>query len=147
MKFFAAVVLSLASLAVAADVELPQCALSCFATAIASSGCTLEDTYCQCTTGKNAITTSVTPCVTKACSNEDLAKVLPASTKTCVDALAQHSSAAGNAKTSAASGASSAKTSATSSAAAAQQTANAAGSLRFETVGAGLCLAAVGLML
>ena len=47
--------------------------LACFASAVQSSGCSASDTVCQCTTGKDKITASVTPCIEKSCSADDAA--------------------------------------------------------------------------
>jgi len=51
--------------------SLPPCSVSCFATAIEASGCGLTDYVCQCTTGKQALVASLSPCIEKACSPAD----------------------------------------------------------------------------
>ena len=43
--------------------DLPQCALSCFTTAIASSSCGLSDNYCQCTSGAQQIRSDTIACL------------------------------------------------------------------------------------
>ncbi|OCK86343.1 hypothetical protein K432DRAFT_376849 [Lepidopterella palustris CBS 459.81] len=66
---------------------IPDCAIPCFQTAIASSGCSVTDTVCQCTTGLAAITASATPCVLKSCQPSDIAKVQTASAAICAKAV------------------------------------------------------------
>ena len=61
--------------------------LTCFAAAVQASGCSASDTVCQCTTGKDKITASVTPCIEKSCSASDAA-----STCSFLLFLSQHSS-------------------------------------------------------
>ena len=51
--------------------------IACFATAVQSSGCSATDTVCQCTTGKDKITNSVTPCIEKSCSADDASSTCP----------------------------------------------------------------------
>ncbi|KAF2663267.1 hypothetical protein BT63DRAFT_484354 [Microthyrium microscopicum] len=86
MKFFA--ILALASVAFAVDLSsLPTCSLTCFAQGAAVAGCNLNDVVCQCTTGKNALTASVTPCVDKACSAADQAATVSASLSICAAAI------------------------------------------------------------
>ncbi|CAI6340172.1 unnamed protein product [Periconia digitata] len=62
---------------------IPTCALTCFAAAVPASGCTLTDTTCQCTTGKDKIAESVTSCVVQRCSAEDQGKIASAVTGIC----------------------------------------------------------------
>ncbi|KAF2687078.1 hypothetical protein K458DRAFT_295982 [Lentithecium fluviatile CBS 122367] len=57
---------------------IPSCALACFATAVPATGCSLTDTQCQCTTGRDSITASITLCVPDRCSAEDIASIAPA---------------------------------------------------------------------
>ncbi|KAF1953572.1 hypothetical protein CC80DRAFT_551218 [Byssothecium circinans] len=62
---------------------IPTCALSCFATAVPASGCSLSDTACQCTTGSSSIQNSLTSCVPGKCSTDDIAKIAPAVADIC----------------------------------------------------------------
>lgn len=57
---------------------IPTCALTCFAAAVPPSGCSLTDTKCQCTTGKDKIQSSIETCAPQRCSVEDAAKIAPA---------------------------------------------------------------------
>ncbi|KAF2473096.1 uncharacterized protein BDR25DRAFT_302108 [Lindgomyces ingoldianus] len=89
MKFTAAVFAAVASLAFVNGQDLtgiPSCALSCFAVAVPASGCSLTDTKCQCTTGQQKITDSVSACVPSKCSAEDQAKLVPAVEALCAKA-------------------------------------------------------------
>lgn len=53
--------------------DLPQCALSCFTTAIASSSCGLSDNYCQCTSGAQQIRADTISCLCEsACTATEL---------------------------------------------------------------------------
>ncbi|KAF2244135.1 hypothetical protein BU26DRAFT_522841 [Trematosphaeria pertusa] len=88
MRFFSALAFA-ASLAFvgAQDLQgIPDCALTCFAAAVSGSGCSLSDTKCQCTTGSDAITSSVTSCVPSKCSAEEIAKIAPAVATICAKA-------------------------------------------------------------
>jgi len=150
MKFTSAVVLSLASYALAVSVaDLPSCALNCFTIAVSTSTCGLTDTVCQCTTGKTAITNSATPCVAKACSAADQSKTLQVSNEICAAAVSGSASASGASST--ASGASSSATKSTAStaasgtsSAAATQSSSAAAARKFELAGAGAAMLAAG---
>ncbi|PSN67405.1 hypothetical protein BS50DRAFT_574104 [Corynespora cassiicola Philippines] len=81
MRFlFSAVALVVSFAAVnAQDLSgIPNCALPCFATAVPASGCSISDTECQCTTGRDSITQSITECVPGKCSSEDIASLASA---------------------------------------------------------------------
>merc|ERR1712070_369313 len=66
--------------------SIPTCAIPCFAAAVAGSGCGLSDTVCQCTTGNEKITQSITECAPDRCSADDLAKIAPAAAGLCAAA-------------------------------------------------------------
>ncbi|KAF2444744.1 hypothetical protein P171DRAFT_484835 [Karstenula rhodostoma CBS 690.94] len=66
--------------------QIPTCALSCFASAVPASGCSLTDTTCQCTTGKDSIEESLNKCVPGKCEAADIAKIAPAVSKLCASA-------------------------------------------------------------
>ena len=57
--------------------NIPTCALSCFAVAVPASGCSLTDAKCQCTTGRDSITESITKCVPGKCSADEIASRYP----------------------------------------------------------------------
>jgi len=122
--------------------DLPSCSIACFAAAVQASGCSASDTVCQCTTGKDKITASVTPCIEKSCSADDAAKVQSAGNAICASALS-------SASTGAASGVASSTATITSPASsktgvAAAQTTNAAADVKGKMVGVGA--AVVGLV-
>ncbi|KAF2712401.1 hypothetical protein K504DRAFT_203742 [Pleomassaria siparia CBS 279.74] len=109
MKFSFSAIAFAASIAFvnAQDVTgIPTCALTCFATAVPAAGCSLTDTKCQCTTGKDSITASLTSCVPGKCSADDIAKINPAVEAICANAGVTLS----NLPTAASSGASAAST-------------------------------------
>ena len=56
-----------------AQLNLPTCALPCFNTAIAASGCNTTDYFCQCTTGAAALQKSAIGCLCKSdCTTTEL---------------------------------------------------------------------------
>ncbi|KAF2115902.1 hypothetical protein BDV96DRAFT_646077 [Lophiotrema nucula] len=88
MKFTLATIAFAASFALvnAQDLgDIPSCALTCFAAAVSGSGCSLSDTTCQCTTGRDSISQSVTGCVPGKCSDDDIAKITPAVEQICAN--------------------------------------------------------------
>ncbi|KAF2644782.1 hypothetical protein P280DRAFT_179871 [Massarina eburnea CBS 473.64] len=148
MRFFSTIALAASVAFVSAqDLSgLPTCALTCFATAVPAAGCSLADTKCQCTTGKDSITNSITSCVPGKCSSSDIAEIAPAVSAICQRAGITVSnlptavtSGSSNSTASATSGASGSKT----SSGAAQQTSNAAGALGIGMGAAALGFAAV----
>jgi len=66
---------------------LPVCSLTCFETGASQTGCQLNDYVCQCTTGKAALTASVTPCVQKNCDADDQQRAAAAAISICSEAL------------------------------------------------------------
>ncbi|KAK5736736.1 SWI/SNF and RSC complex subunit Ssr1 [Elasticomyces elasticus] len=71
-----------------AQLNLPDCALTCFAAAIESTTCAVDDSMCQCTTGKTQIQDSVIPCLCHStCSTSELLGVVQESNKVCSAAL------------------------------------------------------------
>ncbi|KAK7191189.1 hypothetical protein DPSP01_013524 [Paraphaeosphaeria sporulosa] len=87
MRFSLFALAAAATLAAAQDLsDIPTCALSCFAIAVPASGCSLTDTTCQCTTGKDKIQESITKCIPDKCEAADIAKVAPAVAKLCAAA-------------------------------------------------------------
>ncbi|KAH7401002.1 hypothetical protein DE146DRAFT_632039 [Phaeosphaeria sp. MPI-PUGE-AT-0046c] len=62
---------------------VPSCAIPCFATAIQSSGCSISDIKCQCTTGAEKIAASLLTCAPQKCSAGDIAKLEPAVSGLC----------------------------------------------------------------
>ena len=71
--------LSLLALALAlltltsAQLNLPTCAVPCFSTSIAASGCNVTDYLCQCTTGAAALQNSAIGCLCKSdCTTTEL---------------------------------------------------------------------------
>ncbi|KAH7139006.1 hypothetical protein B0J11DRAFT_32726 [Dendryphion nanum] len=62
---------------------IPSCAIACFAVAVPSSGCSLTDTTCQCTTGRDKITSSLMECVPGKCSTSEIAQLAPAVENIC----------------------------------------------------------------
>ncbi|KAK5680525.1 SWI/SNF and RSC complex subunit Ssr1 [Elasticomyces elasticus] len=71
-----------------AQLALPECASTCFAAAVGSTTCALDDYMCQCTTGKTQIQDSVIPCLChSACSSAELLGVVQDSNKVCSAAL------------------------------------------------------------
>jgi hypothetical protein len=74
MRFSTSAIVACAFAFVAAQdlSNIPSCALPCFATAIQQSGCSLSDTKCQCTTGAQKITDSLTSCAPARCQGDDL---------------------------------------------------------------------------
>ncbi|PVI06052.1 hypothetical protein DM02DRAFT_623370 [Periconia macrospinosa] len=81
MRFSLSAVAFAASLAFvnAQDLSgIPSCALTCFAAAVPASGCSLTDTKCQCTTGRDKVQGSLTQCVPERCSADDQTKVASA---------------------------------------------------------------------
>jgi len=147
MKFSAAIVLSLSTFAFAQSIaDLPSCSISCFTTAIASSGCGATDTKCQCTTGKDAITKTITPCLLKACSQDDATKTATVSAQICNNVL-NGGSASGSGSGSTASKTGSSTASGSTSSAAAQASSNAGSFMKpMEMMGAGVCLVAAGML-
>ncbi|XTI85981.1 hypothetical protein V2W45_1340913 [Cenococcum geophilum] len=153
MKFTTSIVAFCAAFAAvsAQDVSgLPSCSLACFAAAIQDSGCSTSDTVCQCTTGKDKITASVTPCISKSCSADDAAKVLSAGNAICASALSSASTGGTTATMSGAAASGAASTATITSPAssgtgvAAAQTTNAAADVKGKMVGVGA--AVVGLV-
>ncbi|KAF2633575.1 hypothetical protein BU25DRAFT_486637 [Macroventuria anomochaeta] len=63
--------------------SVPDCAVACLVAAIPSSGCGVTDVTCQCTTGQQAITSSLESCIPTRCSADDVAKVAPALASVC----------------------------------------------------------------
>ena len=52
--------------------------LTCLSAAIEGSGCSLDDTLCQCTTGNKTITEKSVPCISQKCQPPDqTSKCLP----------------------------------------------------------------------
>jgi len=98
MKFSTfAVFFSFSSVAFTASVDLsslPACSLTCFTTGAAAAGCNIDDVVCQCTTGKAALTNSVTPCIMKSCSPADQAQTASAAVAICAAALSGSSTGA-----------------------------------------------------
>ncbi|KAI5360749.1 Putative extracellular membrane protein, CFEM [Septoria linicola] len=102
MHSFLASILAAASLAAAATTaapsdsmpdlsKVPQCALRCLTEAAGSTSCSLEDAYCQCTTGAADIVKVIVPCLCQsACTPQDLISTLAASTEICATALKAH---------------------------------------------------------
>ncbi|KAF2006914.1 hypothetical protein P154DRAFT_517371 [Amniculicola lignicola CBS 123094] len=89
MKFSISAIVLAASLSFVGAQDLtgiPSCSLTCFAAAVSASGCSLTNTECQCTTGRETITNSITACVPSKCSAEDIAKIAPAVQKLCAAA-------------------------------------------------------------
>jgi len=87
---FSLVAALFASSALAATIDLsqiPACAFSCFTAGAQAAGCGINDLVCQCTTGKTALTNSVTPCVQKACNAADVAQAAAAAVQICAQAL------------------------------------------------------------
>ncbi|KAK5718521.1 SWI/SNF and RSC complex subunit Ssr1 [Elasticomyces elasticus] len=71
-----------------AQLDLPDCALTCFASAIESTTCAVDDYMCQCTTGKTQIQGSVIPCLChSACTSSELLGVVQDSNRVCSAAL------------------------------------------------------------
>jgi len=79
--------------------SLPACSFSCFTAGAAAAGCGIDDVVCQCTTGRTALTNSVTPCVLKNCNPADQTQAASAAVKICADALAATSTSASPSKT------------------------------------------------
>ncbi|KAF1814787.1 hypothetical protein P152DRAFT_455817 [Eremomyces bilateralis CBS 781.70] len=84
MKFTAAATALLSAAFVSAQQvnlsALPKCSHICLQTAIQQSGCGGVDYQCQCGPQKETITTLVTPCIIRSCSEEDaLSTSYPAS--------------------------------------------------------------------
>ncbi|KAF9740353.1 hypothetical protein PMIN06_005679 [Paraphaeosphaeria minitans] len=87
MRFSVLALAAAATLAAAQNLgDIPSCAISCFAVAVPASGCSLTDTNCQCTTGKDQIQDSLTKCVPGKCDAADIAKIAPAVSKLCASA-------------------------------------------------------------
>jgi len=82
---FAAIAVALASVASAQLADIPSCALQCFIDALSADGCSsLTDFACHCK--KTDLIPTVEPCVQKACSAADQAKVITAVEGTCASA-------------------------------------------------------------
>lgn len=82
---FAAIAVALASVASAQLADIPSCALQCFIDALSSDGCSsLTDFACHCK--ETSLIPTVEPCVQKACSAADQAKVITAVEGTCASA-------------------------------------------------------------
>ncbi|TLS22025.1 uncharacterized protein PpBr36_09480 [Pyricularia pennisetigena] len=73
---FSIILAAAASAVVAQDLStLPNCAVECLSSAIASSGCKGTDIACQCGEKKTAIANAATPCLLAQCTDpNDLAK-------------------------------------------------------------------------
>ncbi|KAG9379354.1 CFEM multi-domain protein [Pyrenophora tritici-repentis] len=52
---------------------VPSCAVPCFSEALPSSGCSVTDIKCQCTTGREPLTAALMKCVPTKCSPQELA--------------------------------------------------------------------------
>ncbi|KAF2797468.1 hypothetical protein K505DRAFT_322520 [Melanomma pulvis-pyrius CBS 109.77] len=75
MKYTFTVAAFLALATAQSIADLPSCSLSCVLTGVTATGCSPTDFACSC--GKaDILTPSVTPCVQKACSAADQAKVI-----------------------------------------------------------------------
>jgi hypothetical protein len=73
MRFSILAVTAAIAVASAQDLSgIPTCALTCFAVAVPESGCSLTDSECQCTTGREKIESSITKCVPAKCSADDV---------------------------------------------------------------------------
>jgi len=66
---------------------LPACSFACFTAGAAAAGCGIDDVVCQCTTGRTALTNSVTPCVMKNCNPADQQQAAQAAITICDQAL------------------------------------------------------------
>lgn len=76
MKFTATVFATFAAVAAAQSItDLPTCSLTCFATAIPSTGCGLTDLKCACEKAEE-VTPKVQPCVQSSCGKADQEKAL-----------------------------------------------------------------------
>ncbi|KAF1994079.1 hypothetical protein P154DRAFT_383152, partial [Amniculicola lignicola CBS 123094] len=86
MKYFAATVLALASVATAQLENIPSCALACFLGPLGSDGCKdLTDFACHCKKAESLFA-AVIPCAQKACSASDQAATIAAVEETCAGA-------------------------------------------------------------
>jgi cobalamin biosynthesis Mg chelatase CobN len=118
MKTLGAIAL-FASVAFAQLPDIPTCAYQCFLTALTTDGCTqLTDFACHCQ--KPELITTVQPCVEKACTPDEIAKILTTVQSTCAGVGHPISipNAGGSSSTSAPPAQSSSKPAASSSAAA-----------------------------
>ncbi|KAM0721237.1 hypothetical protein Q7P37_003525 [Cladosporium fusiforme] len=71
--------------------EVPECALECFTTSIASTDCGLTDFYCQCGKEAEKIQATTLKCLCSSeCTTTDLAKVYNVSNKLCKSTLEEH---------------------------------------------------------
>ncbi|RMZ71737.1 proline-rich antigen [Pyrenophora seminiperda CCB06] len=153
MRFQATALAVAASMALVSAQDLsavPQCAVPCFAEALPSSGCSVTDVKCQCTTGRQPLTDALMKCVPSKCSPQELANLTPALAGLCAQAGVTLSNIpSGSMPTATASGAmSSGHASASGSASATksgapQQTKNAAAGMGVEYGALALGIAAV----
>ncbi|KAI1363820.1 hypothetical protein F5Y08DRAFT_231591 [Xylaria arbuscula] len=91
--------------------EIPSCATTCLNDAAKKAGCAVDDYTCQCT-NILSITTDALPCVSGACSTDDLTKTSETTSNLCLQVAQQ---AGGDAYNSALDSLTSAIASATSS--------------------------------